>query len=255
MKSIITIIFLFCNAVSASSLDQAKAEDLAKKGKILDAMKIYAKCLKANSPKDFEDLENCLYKGEFYTNKLIEKLVKENSNDNPASLDPYNKLGIKLRWGHYGEIEYDNDFFRKLKNFFPKSKYREEVEYALITHKISGVDGWKEYEKSLNDFISQFPNGKYAVKAKLRLALVYDNLWDLIRPSENEYHKYFSTGNKEKDIESSDSYREKSLKLYSEVTNQINSPFLSKEEVSVTKQRAIDLEARKAGTVFSILND
>lgn len=257
MKSII-IISIFLNSLvgAETSVDLKQAEDLAQKGKTLESMQIYSTCLKANSKKDFPDLEECLHKGEFYIVQLIEKLVKQNSgDDDPKLLEPYKKIGLDLEWGHYGEIKYNHDFFIKLKALYPQSKYREEVRYALIKHNISGTKGWQEHEKSLKEFLAEFPNGKFTSNAKFRLAVVYDNLWDLIRPSDDEYHKAFSTGNEKKDIKSSNEYQKKSLKLYNEVLESTNSPRLSEEDKSYAKQRSVDLKAGKKGSVYSVLND
>ena len=219
------------------NVDLKKADLLFKNGQYLESLKIVTLCLKAKSDKEMSDLEKCLYLGENITNKAIEHLNKKiddnrfkNNRPNISSSDldaPYKQIGLKLT-EEYGtsRVIYDCDFFKRLKELFPHSKYKSEYEYVLIRSKM--IHGpWKESEKALKEYLIEFPDGKYSIDAKYWLAMIYKSLWSIINPELNSQRtdvKYFRTGDNKADIEQAEKYRKMSINLFEEIISSKNNP-------------------------------
>lgn len=244
--------------------DLVSAKQLFRGKEYLSALRILAPCLKAELPNRYSNLEDCLFLGEEVMEGATRGMGMEYEQQPPSvqfenwsGAVPYRELGLDIHFGHYGGVIYNHEFFRKLKQLFPKSKYREIYEYSLIQrgeNEIADVNRWL---KELETYRRNFPSGRYYLQATAEMAHGYDNLWDILRPeSQTDYYEWFSSGNRKQDAEQAEAYREKALALYKEIIQKGDGGDSRLSEiVGRVKERYPGLVARKEWSTFYILND
>jgi len=265
-------VMLFSPIISLAEIKLDEAKKLVNQKKYFDALKLVSPCLKAVSTKNIPNLEDCLYEGEKIAElaveelsqqlfKLLKNLKMENYPDYLsyyAAYDairkklegPYVNMGIHLFYcGSGAEYWYKSEFFKRLKEIFPKSKYRAEYEYVLID-KSAHVNNWEDWISELENYIKNFPTGKYSLRAKLDLAYNYDDLWNIIHPN----HDWSFLGvTFPKDSKLADEYKHKALKLYQEILKTRDKSGMEEYEINEVKKRISDLPKNKKKEGIHIL--
>lgn len=256
---IVLILFLFPSSGFAQ-VDLEEANKFLEHGKYLDALKIVAPCLDPKLNDKRLNLEYCLYIGENIAEKAISELTLKRNKvldafDNTRY--PNYREGVSARREMINELEaqylelgiapfyngsmdtyfYRNEFFKLHNELFPNSDNRAEVKYKLID-KSANVNIWKEWNRSLESFVREFPNSKYTINAKLDLAHNYDDLWNLTHP---DHDWSFLVIDFPKDKNMADEYKQKALNLYKEILEDTNSKFLNSYDINDTQKRIIDL--------------
>jgi len=166
------------------------------------------------------DLEECLYLGEHAALGLYDAERRKRGGELEAA---FAAVGIKLRDAYDGPV-YGHDFFRRLARRFPLSRHAAEFEYVLIEgldEHMAMRDAWKPGERKLLAYLERFPSGPYAVRAELRLACIYEGLWDVLRPANQSkdaymdgYRSEFTTGSRKRDASLARGYRVKAMAYY-----------------------------------------
>lgn len=168
------------SAASSRQLNLTKAEQLEATGNYVDAMQLLTPCLQNDHQLSANELEECLYRGERVANLAIPKLIET------KPIKFFEQIGIKLWDSHYGGLVYNHDFFKVLARKFPTSKYSEEFDFVLMRIGSDGDPDWKSDIASFNRYLRNHPDGVYVKSAKLRLACIYEGLWELQRPDTDE---------------------------------------------------------------------
>lgn len=232
--------FLFSiNRIAFSSeIDINKAKELLNKAQYKEALTILSPCLNENLNIPNQILEECLYLGENASAEMEDAMWRDGVGDSERD-KIFKSYGIKPEYDHHNGPIYNHAFFNRLKVTFPTSKYKDEYTYILIKN-----ENWKIWEKQLISYLKEFPEGNYAIKAKLDLAHLYDNLWDVLS-EDNLYREYFSSGNLEEDLKRAEDYRSKAINLYEAVLKDAtaSTPGISEYELNETKTRVRNLRA------------
>lgn len=257
---LVCIAFLFSsiNVYAEVRLEEAKIL-YYEQDKYLEALQLVSPCLKVDSPKDVPDLEECLYFGNSVSEKAMEelnvkqKIIQRNFNIDMKErsilindlLAPYKKMGITPVYAEpHNEYRYQYEFFKRLKELFPKSKYRAEYEYILLNNGDVVCD-WEEWLEALNEYIKEFPNSKYTLRAKLDLAYNYDDLWNLIHP-DHDWSNLVVTF--PKDEEMANDYKQKALQLYKEILDASEGHYF----IDI-RERIVDLKNNKVRNGIHVL--
>jgi len=231
-------------------------------------VEIVAPCLNAQRPDDFSNLEECLFAGDEITETAVRPLADQYERETDfgrsgvkfsdwPKATPYRKLGLNIRLGYYGGTEYDHEFLRKLRELFPESKYRDVFAYRLLPRGYTGIVEVTPWIEGLEAYRQEFPNGRYFIHATNDLAHAYDNLWDILKPgSDVGYYEEFSSGNRARDTELAEEYRQKALTLYEAIlTRETDSDPQTQRILQSVRKRYPELVARRRGNEFYILND
>lgn len=250
---VIFAIFLFSitKIALADEIDINRAKVLLSKAQYKEALTILSPCLSENLNIPNQILEDCLYLGENAATKMEEAMWHKGIGDGERD-KIFKSFGIKPEYNHHNGPIYNHDFFHSLNATFPASKYKDEVTYILIQNNF-----WQAWENQLIGYLKEFPKGHYAIKAKLDLAHLYDNLWDVLSVEESFYREDFSTGNFEEDLKLAEDYRARAINLYETILKDVtaSSPGISEYELKETQKRVGNLRKGKHWNRTWIIND
>jgi len=161
-----------------------------------------------------------------------------------------NRLGAGITFDNMaGAYDYHHAFLRTYLEKYPDGKYAPAAEFYTIR---PGRNELSEVERELKElyaYVKKYPEGKESDKARLKIARINDNLWDLL------YHSGwppFSSGNKGRDEARAEECRRTSLSLYKRL---LKSRYLSPEELKEAKERYDGLVSLKHSAVYFITYD
>ncbi|HOI41383.1 MAG TPA: hypothetical protein PK523_00425 [Elusimicrobiales bacterium] len=161
-----------------------------------------------------------------------------------------NRLGAGITYDHLcGCYDYHHAFLRTLLERYPDGKYAPAAEFYTIQ---PGRNELSEVERELKElyaYIKKYPEGKESDKARLKIARINDNLWDLL------YHggwPPFSSGDKAGDGKRAEACRRIALSLYKGL---LKSRHLSPEDLKDVKERYEGLGSLKHSSVYYITYD
>jgi hypothetical protein len=251
------------------TIDLERALALSDQRDYLAALRIVRPCVREEAIPLYPNLEDCLYEG----GRILEKAAGSipDQDIDPSATDEFRRLAALLPEinleGYKYFLDYENIFHQALAARFPGSPRMAEVRYGLINADIAGDQGWQTWEQDLLDYLRDFPATPQAIRARLMLARIYDNIWQIMlenlesEPGEQEgYLAYMMSGDYERDSSVAESYRQHALSRYDEV---LRDPAAGKDpagDVEATdlqhvRQRRDDLDRRIKGHTFYILND
>ncbi|KAF0124397.1 MAG: hypothetical protein FD189_2434 [Elusimicrobia bacterium] len=161
-----------------------------------------------------------------------------------------NRLGAGITYDHMcGCYDYHHAFLRTYLEKYPAGNYAPAAEFYTIR---PGRNELSEVERELKElyaYVKKYPEGRESDKARLKIARINDNLWDLL------YHggwPPFSSGDKARDGARAEECRRTSLSLYKRL---LKSRHLSPEELKEAKDRYDGLVSLKHSSVYYITYD
>lgn len=161
-----------------------------------------------------------------------------------------NRLGAGITFDRLCDCyDYHHAFLRTLLERYPDGKYAPAAEFYTIR---PGRNELAEVERELKElyaYIKKYPKGKESDKARLKIARINDNLWDLL------YHggwPPFSRGDKAGDGKRAEECRKTALSLYKGL---LKSRHLSPEALKDVKERYEGLGSLKHSSVYYITYD
>ena len=112
--------------------------------------------------------------------------------------------------------------------------------------------GWRDCERADLEYIQSFPDSPFSVVAKLSLARLYDNLWELLSEPDGPID-LVGTGNPTADAEMAEQARYKALLLYDEILRS-ESAQISHGDYRMSAARYAGLQAKIPGNSFYALS-
>lgn len=243
--------FTLCSlAIARVNVEQGRA--MLEKQEYWTALELFASCLQDSHQAEKNKHADCLYLGEKAAVAVM--LSIQRSGCENSDLLRFEQLGLQpIRNVKYAGCLYDYDFFKKLRARFPNSRYRDEVELLFRADCNVYVPlGWRNCERADLEYIQSFPDSPFAVVAKLSLARLYDNLWELLSEPDGPID-LVGTGNPAEDAAMAEQARYKALLLYDEIL-QLESVQISDTDYRRSATRYAQLQAKIPGNVFYALS-
>ncbi len=168
-----------------------------------------------------------------------------------AKIKTLNRLGAGITWSHMGgTYDYQRAFLRKLVERYPDGSYAPAARFYVIR---PGVNDENEVQRELRElraYIKNYPDLKEKDLARLKIARIYDNLWELL--FEGPPGRVFSSGDREKDLKRAADSRMKALAIYREL---VKSDKLDAATLKEINDRRAWLKALKPSGRFYIFSD
>jgi hypothetical protein len=203
--------------------DIVAGKKLLERGDAWGALTVFAPCLK-HPLADADKQVDCLYFGDKASRAVIASMSRHGCRD--ADIARFNRLGFKTRRLHVTEDYCAEDpiFLLTLQRGYPHSRYRDEVEFLLRggcdVYKASG--GWRDCERHDFEYIEAFSSSEYVALAKLELARMYAELWEVFNEDRSVFAHEGGTGDTTKDARLAAEYRYRALLLYRELLHSQN---------------------------------
>lgn len=162
-----------------------------------------------------------------------------------------NRLGARISYSTMaGEYDYNYAFLGTLLNKYPDSRYAPAAKFYMIT---PGYNEAKDVERELRElkgYVGKYPDLKETDLARLKIARINDNLWQIL--SEDYGREPFGSGDRDKDAKRAAKCRLEALRQYKLV---LNDRKVDENILKGVRTRYGELKGFKRTNRYWILND
>lgn len=162
-----------------------------------------------------------------------------------------NRLGAGITYEHMaGSYDYQYAFLKTLLERYPDSRYAPAARFYMIKPGFNVMKDVERELRELSNYVEKYPDLKESDLARLKIARIDDNLWQIL--SADYGREQFTGGDRDKDAQRAVKCRLAALKLYQAVLKSKKIDSKTLEEVRV---RDGQLKEFKQTNRFWILND
>lgn len=162
-----------------------------------------------------------------------------------------NRLGAGITYEHMGgSYDYQYEFLKTLLKRYPDSRYAPAAKFYMIR---PGFNETKDVERELRElgnYVKKYPDLKESDLARLKIARINDNLWQIL--SADYGREQFTSGDRDKDKERATRSRQTALRLYQTL---LKSKKIAPQTLTDIGERYAQLKEHKLTNRYWILND
>lgn len=162
-----------------------------------------------------------------------------------------NRLGAEITFDHMGGgYDYTYAFLKKLLERYPRSRYAPAAKFYMIRPGQNSIKAVEWELRELNGYLKKYPDLKESDLARLKIARINDNLWQIL--SSDYGREQFTGGDRDKDAKRAVRCRQAALKLYRTV---LNNKRIDSKDLGEVRERYRQLKEFKQTNRYWILND
>lgn len=162
-----------------------------------------------------------------------------------------NRLGAGITYAHMaGSYDYQYAFLKTLLKRYPDSRYAPAAKFYMIRPGYNEIKDVERELRELNSYLKKCPDLKESDLARLKIARINDNLWQIL--SADYGREQFTSGDRDKDAKRALRCRLKALKLYQTV---LNNKKIGSKDLGEVRERYGQLKELKRTNRYWILND
>lgn len=162
-----------------------------------------------------------------------------------------NRLGAGITYEHMaGSYDYQYAFLRALLKRYPDSRYAPAAKFYMIKPGYNEIKDVERELRELNGYLKKYPDLKESDLARLKIARINDNLWQIL--SSDYGREQFTGGDRDKDAKRAVKCRQAALRLYQTV---LNNKKIDPKDLDEVRERYRQLKGFKQTNRYWILND
>ena len=162
-----------------------------------------------------------------------------------------NRLGAGITYSSMaGSYDYQYAFLATLLKRYPDSSYAPAAKFFMIRPGYNEIKDVERERRELNNYVKKYPDLKEADLARLKLARINDNLWQIL--SADYGREQFTSGDRDKDANRAAKSRLTALRRYQLV---LNNKKIDEKILKEVRERYKELKGLKRTNRYWILND
>ena len=162
-----------------------------------------------------------------------------------------NRLGAGITYDQMaGSYDYQYAFLKTLLERYPDSPHAPAAKFYMIRPGFNVIKDVELELQELNRYVKKYPDLKESDLARLKIARINDNLWQIL--SSDYGREQFTGGDRDKDAKRAAKSRLTALNLYKIVLTNKKIDVKTLQEV---RERYVDLKKLKLTNRYWILND